>query len=223
VSAIAQTNPPPMHIPGTIDQTAQNDVKLAVMEKELEVSKDFTQHILATVYFCIGTTIVVLFAMVGFGWFQNIRAYKRDKEALRQALTATLNEHIAQKIQEVDKKANERFGVFDGKMADALEKTFQQLFELHISLESSIFRVAHIAKTPRTDFMEFLNHAQRAIGKVSPRVLDDALSVVQDYLEKVERMNSSERTELLKFINLLPPENVAHVERIREVLAEKPD
>lgn len=127
------------------------------------------------------------------------------------------------KIQEIDKKSTERLEVFDGKMADALEKTFQQLFELHISLESSIFRVAHIAKTPRTDFMQLLNHAQRGAGKVSSGILDEVLLSIRDYVEGVERLNSAERTELVKFIKLLPLEKAAHAERIHEILAGKPD
>jgi len=225
MSVSAQTNSPSVPTParGIMDPTPQNDVKLAVMEKELEVSKEFTQHILATVYFCVGTTVVVLFAMVGFGWFQNIRAYERDKETLRQALTTTLNEQMGHKFQELDKKATDRFEAFDGKMAGTLEKVSKQMFDLHISLGSSIFRVAHIPKTPRTDFMVLVRSAEGAIGKVSPEVLDDALSVIRDYLEKAERIDSVQRTELLRLINLLPAENAAHAERMRDVLAGKPN
>lgn len=66
---------------------SSDEMKLALMERELQVSKDFMQHILATVYFCLGTVVVVLFAMVGFGWYQNVRAYERDKESLRLSLS----------------------------------------------------------------------------------------------------------------------------------------
>src|ERR1017187_9814928 len=62
------------------NSNSSDELKLALMEKELQDSKDFTQHILATVYFCLGTVIVVLLAMVGFGWYQNVRAYEKDKE-----------------------------------------------------------------------------------------------------------------------------------------------
>jgi hypothetical protein len=94
-----------------------NEVKLAVLDKELQATKEFMQHILATVYFCLGTVVVVLFSMVGFGWYQNVRACERDKETLRQALSNSINELITQKSQDLDKKATERFQAFDGKIA----------------------------------------------------------------------------------------------------------
>ena len=91
------------------NSNSSDELKLALMEKELQDSKDFTQHILATVYFCLGTVIVVLLAMVGFGWYQNVRAYEKDKEALRQSLTNDLNEHLKSGIKDLEKNTTQEF------------------------------------------------------------------------------------------------------------------
>jgi hypothetical protein len=131
---------------------SSDELKLALMEKELQDSKDFTQHILATVYFCLGTIIVVLFAMVGFGWFQNIRAYERDKEALRQTLTNDLNKHLEEGIINLEKNTTEQFRVFDGKVATIFENLHQQIYDLDLSTSSSIFQATHMGKTPSPTF-----------------------------------------------------------------------
>jgi hypothetical protein len=197
-------------------------MKLALMERELEVSKDFTQHILATVYFCLGTVVVVLFAMVGFGWYQNVRAYERDKESLRQSLSNTLDELMAQKVKELEKITSEQFLTFDNKVADLFEKSFQQIRDLNLSLRSSIFHTTHMEKTPRTDFMVLLTHIQNDIGKVNPEVLNGALSALLQHLENPKYVDSlKNRTSLLALVESLPPESAGEAQRLREILARK--
>jgi hypothetical protein len=44
-----------------------SDPRLHASQAEVQVMKDFTQHILSTVYFALGTVLVVLIAMIGFG------------------------------------------------------------------------------------------------------------------------------------------------------------
>jgi hypothetical protein len=201
---------------------SSDEMKLALMEKELEVSKDFMQHILATVYFCLGTVVVVLFAMVGFGWYQNIRAYERDKESLRQSLSNTLDKLMAQKVKELEKVTSEQFLTFDNKVADLFEKSFQQMRDLNLSLSASIFKSTHTEKTPRTDFMVLLTHIQHDIGKVSPEVLNIALSAILEHLENPKYVDSlKNRTSLLALVESLPSESAGEAQRLREILARK--
>jgi len=207
----------------TASQTAKpdisNEAKLAILEKELQVSKEFTEHLLTTVYFCLGTVVVVLFAMVGFGWYQNVRAYERDKEALRQSLSIALTEMVEASAKDLDKKATDRFLAFDSRMAEALQNTYQQLRDLHLASATSVFRATHAGETPRTDLMVLLGHVERAIGKVSADTLNEALSEMIDHLESSERIDN--RTNWLALVERLPTESAGHAARLREILAAK--
>src|ERR1022692_4434455 len=101
-----------------------------------------------------------------------VRAYEKDKEALRQSLTNDLNEHLKSGIKDLEKNTTQEFLVFDGKVAKIFENLQQQVRNLELSSSSSIFQAAHLEKTPRTDFQVFIGQIERGIGKVSPAVLN---------------------------------------------------
>jgi len=199
------------------------DAKLQALQAEVQVMRDFTQHILSTVYFALGTVVVVLIAMVGFGWYQNIRVFERDKEALRQHLLTTLQQETAETFERLDRKATERFQSFDESIAKALGATQQRLADVQLMLAASVFHAAHAPKTPRTDFMVFSDQVDRSVGHVSPSVFEHALSAVLDHVQTSERIDSPTRTSLLKLATRLGDQHAVFGERLREMLARKPE
>jgi hypothetical protein len=200
---------------------SSDELKIALMEKELQVSKDFTEHILATVYFCLGTVVVVLFAMVGFGWFQNIRAYERDKEALRQSLTIDLNNYLKKSTDDLEKNVREQFLTFDSKVAKIFKNLEQQIRDLNLHSTAAIFRSTHLGKTPDTDLVVFIGQITSNIGRVSPAVLNEAVAEILTHYGDAKAVSSLHRTELLELIQRLPAECSGHAEHLREILARK--
>jgi hypothetical protein len=202
-----------------LDSKATDATKLAALESEVQVFREFTENFLSTVYFSLGTVIVVLFAMVGFGWYQNFRSYERDKEALRQQLEAELNATLIKRMQEVESAMSDRFGKFDSSIAKALSSFQKRVCDVDLNIATEVFRATHSQKTPETDLMTLLGSVQHAIGRARPECLNHALGVICEHFESGGRISS--RPQWLSLIESLPPESIGYASRLREILSAK--
>jgi hypothetical protein len=160
------------------DSQVIDAAKIAALEKEVQVFREFIANFLSTVYFSLGTVIIVLFAMVGFGWYQNFRSYERDKETLRQQLEAALNTIVSTRMEEMESTAKDRFGKFDSSIARTLSSFQKRVSDVNLSISTEVFRATHSQKTPETDLMMLLNSVQHAIGNATPDCLNHALGVI---------------------------------------------
>lgn len=221
--ATSQAQPdiaPQLSSTAVVDSKFTDAAKIAALEREVEVFREFTENILSTVYFSLGTVIVVLFAMVGFGWYQNFRSYERDKELLRQQLETSLNSIMTATEEKLDASAKDRFSKFDSSIAKALTNFQIRVSDVQLSMSTEVFQATHSQKTPETDLMVLLGSVQHAMGKVSHGCLNHALSVICEHFENGGRINS--RPQWLELIDRLPPESVGYSSRLRELLAAKP-
>lgn len=201
------------------DSKATDAAKIAALESEVQVFREFTENFLSTVYFSLGTVIVVLFAMVGFGWYQNSRSYERDKEALRQQLEAALNAALINRFEELETSMTDRFAKFDSSITKALSSFQKRVCDVDLSIATELFRATHSQKTPETDLMVLLGSVQHAIGRARPECINHALGVICKHFENGGRINS--RPQWLNLIESLPPESIGYASRLREILSAR--
>ena len=189
------------------------------LQAEVQVLKEFTQHILSTVYFALATVVVVLVAMLGFGWYQHARVTEREKETLRNELNAALKAGLERGTDDIRQTLHKEVLEVDRKFASTLGLAFKRITELRISTTADVFRSTHSAKTPETDFEVLTQVIRSGIGSADPESLKHALSVLTEHLEEQSRNLS--QTSLLELARELPPECGAFAERIRELLSRQ--
>lgn len=91
-AAVVAQGPPPA-IASSATSVAQ--AELAVAKAELEVTRKYQEHLLATVYWALGTLAAVAALLVGYSWWNNSRNYDRDRIAFEREAGARLTEMVA--------------------------------------------------------------------------------------------------------------------------------
>lgn len=94
VFAVAQLEPKTQAVAVASEARASEEV--AVLKGQLEVHKDYTQHLLSTVYWSLGGVLSITMLIAGFGWFANFKIYEKDREILARELQAKFEEAIAE-------------------------------------------------------------------------------------------------------------------------------
>lgn len=207
--------------PATKPDTTQ-DAKVQALQSELQVMRDFTQHILSTVYWSLGVILVVLFTMIGFGWYQNFRAFERDKEALRVSLSETLRQDLSTKAVDLEQKLSEGSRAIEKKVSDAIREAHHRISSVDLYAHAEIFGVQ--ARLPLHDInlLHFIMMIGRYSQRVSPDELSHALQPVLSYVESQKAIDPTIRTPILNLLERLPRDCKAMADRIREALDRLP-
>lgn len=92
--AVAQLEPKTPSV--AVASEPRESEEVAVLKAQLEVHKDYTQHILSTVYWSLGGVLSITMLIAGFGWFANFKIYEKDREILARELQAKLEEAISE-------------------------------------------------------------------------------------------------------------------------------
>ena len=98
---------------------AQSEVtKVAILQAQLEIIRNYDENLLNTVYWSLGTTVGIMLLVVGLGWYSNFRVYTRDvaemernikklvdaqKSTVLAELSGDLSSRIASQIESLDK------------------------------------------------------------------------------------------------------------------------
>ncbi|MDQ3750011.1 MAG: hypothetical protein M3367_13530 [Acidobacteriota bacterium] len=109
---LAQT-PDSSPVPAVQPQQIQPDAeRIAVLQAQMELMRDYHEKILDTVYWSLGLSITILAVFTGLGWFANFKIYKRDVEDIKRenennlyAFKTQLNSEMLDKAKEAGKAA----------------------------------------------------------------------------------------------------------------------
>lgn len=197
------------------------DIRVKVLRDELQTVKDFTQSMLATVYWSLTTVVVLLVALLGVNWYQNVKVYERDKETMRQQMENAFGQKLLDVRSELDKEVRKRVGAVDETFANALETMARKLEDARLDADVAVFRTSHLGATPRTDFVFLCSSLKRSMDRASNASLREGLSVVVEYLESREAIDGTARTQLLELVSKLPGELAGYGERLRAILGAK--
>jgi len=92
--AASTVQSPPLRSEARVSPTTESisDLKLelALLKQQNEIIKGGQADLLQTVYFALGTVVLLALALTGYSWWTNFRVYERDKDALTTNLNATI-------------------------------------------------------------------------------------------------------------------------------------
>ncbi len=91
---MAQT-PDGSPVPTVQPQQIQPDAeRIAVLQAQMELMRDYHEKILDTVYWSLGGLAGVVLLVVGLGWYTNFRIYKREVEDIKKAVESNIRLEI---------------------------------------------------------------------------------------------------------------------------------
>lgn len=95
----------------------------------------------------------------------------------------------------------------------------QSAQEIHF--QSRLLATKHLSPTPETDIMLLVTQLKPLVGKIHPSVIDEALGVIADVLEKNVRINPVLEATLITFCKQLPAEFSGSSSRLLSSLGTK--
>lgn len=91
----------------------------ASLDHVIELTGQLDQKLLTTVYWCLGTLVGIFLLLIGLNWFTNFRMHEREVAALRNELSAGL-ENARSALEQANAKVIEEL---KNKLADAAKAT----------------------------------------------------------------------------------------------------
>lgn len=94
-----------------VGDSRNNENELVELRAILATTNKFQDALLQTVYWSLGSTLIVIGFLLGFSWFSNFRIYSRDRDAMRSELLSEIIARIEtarrENVQRVSEAARE--------------------------------------------------------------------------------------------------------------------
>lgn len=209
--------------------------EITLIKRELEITQKFIDRILATVYWSLGSVVVLTVLLTGFGWYSNTRLHSRDIEAMRKEV-----ENLSRSLElELKAEIKSETSNASSEILDSISPVEKSLRGMITSLENKIEkRIAEIHKklnyaelSSEACFHELKGSNGVELGKridlLSLATADGNEVEINSLLKRIDKLLSAkslithyEARRLSKIINNLPMEYTILTDSIRSGLKE---
>lgn len=142
-SPVPTPTPTPTAAAPTLGANPTEDPEVVALKAQLEVMREYDGRLLETVYWALGTTVVILLGLAVFGWYTNFRVYERDKEAMREDLQLFVREELSKIRKSLQDEANQRYQDAINSAQKATKAEVVPLMRQVVDLGKLIFEIRY--------------------------------------------------------------------------------
>ena len=204
---------------------SESQIQVELLKAQLEVTRNYHSSLLDTVYWALGTVVVMVTLLVGFGWFANFRVYERDKDVLRRELEAEneqnkkkleafLDQRLVQVKADVEAAQAQRM-----ETLEALNTVLSRRLNDHLSMLERE-RIRHtIRSSPSASYsLESALHLLEKCIDQSPDEIPDVLHLILKKLDEGGKFTARAITDVSSALDRLPPQYKTLSDKLRTKL-----
>jgi len=206
---------------------------VTLLKTQLSLMREFNQHILSTVYWSLGTIVLIAILLVGFSWFTNYRMYERELAALRQELIGLFDKQMSAFSSDFNLKSIDNFKDISKRSIEAVHSATKQIVtplqikiaectenisELQFAELISEARYWESKGVKENQARQYLKMLSAAIQMKSEIRITDSLAQLRELLEGGTRIFHHNIPEILEMLNALDPKFSVHAEALRNAL-----
>lgn len=230
-----QKNNPSSSLTDNTKETSNNSSEIELLKRELEITQKFIDRILATVYWSLGSVVVLTVLLTGFGWYSNTRLHSREIEAikkevenltkssefeLKEELKNQTNEALSaltEKISPVESSIKETIKRLESRFEKILKEQEKQLKYIEIESEAGFHE---ITESKSVELGKRLTLLEMAVADNYEIKINRSLKRINTLLAEKCLITHYEARQLSKIINNLPAEYTIMTDTIRVGLKE---
>lgn len=222
---IAQT-PLPNSTPAPVSrpQNQTESEKIAVLQAQLDLMRQYDQRLLNTVYWSLGSIGGIVLLVVGLGWYTNFRIYRRDVEDIKRDVKNDFENSLNSiRTSLRSDMLSESRNAVELAVKSALRDIREVQYQI-LKLEAERWERANIFGNTLLTYSEMIKLANETIvGIHMPELLDSMLRLLKT---KEVILNAGATAAITKALVAVPTEYSADVDAINQLirsLKSKPD
>jgi hypothetical protein len=211
------------------EEDTVHELEVALLKARLEETASFQQSLLSTVYWTLGVLATMMLALIGYSWFVNFRVYERDKLALERdllstiqtsireletSLTTDIQSRLDQAILGLDEKATS----IESNLKGLVDTALTNLVVVELKLAELQGDYCAERKWYGNAFSQYIHAARLHQRLENDHGFAFALERIEKLLGKMKTVSGTDITKISEFVNSLPDQNLAHVQRIKDLL-----